>query len=81
MARAIKRWNSLPRDVAEALSYESFKNSLDKALEKILLGPILHWQGDGLDELIGTVHLWFLCLMDKERNRELFWKILAIFLK
>lgn len=41
--------SSLPR---EALSLGTLKTRLDKALENVQKGTILHWLGDGVDDLI-----------------------------
>lgn len=36
---------------------ENFKTTLNKTMTNTLLGPVLHWLGDGVNYLIGLCHL------------------------
>lgn len=40
--KSLKLWNSLPKKVGEATSFEKFKTGLDRTVEQVLEESVLH---------------------------------------
>lgn len=55
--RCIRLWNSFPRIAVEDSLREALKTRQDKGLENVEWEKIIHFQRDGMDNLIGLIYL------------------------